>query len=70
MAFASHVAYIWHPHCWIRTAMTSLLARLLCLIGAHDYRVIEVVIGFGPSGSVEKVECRRCGDVTTRHGER
>jgi hypothetical protein len=50
--------------------MRSLLARLLCLIGVHDFRIVEVIVGFGPSGTVEKVECRRCGLVTTRHGER
>jgi hypothetical protein len=53
----------------IHMAMTNLLARLLCLIGVHDFRVLEVIVGFGPSGSVEKVECKRCGQVTTRRGE-
>jgi hypothetical protein len=42
--------------------------RLLCLIGVHDYRLIEEVVGFGPAGTVQKVQCRRCGYVTTRRG--
>ncbi len=44
------------------------IGRLLCRIGFHDYRLIEVVGTFGGSGQVEKVECRRCGCVTTRSG--
>lgn len=42
------------------------LGRLLCLVGAHDFRLVETIGGFGPAGQVEKVECRRCGAVTTR----
>jgi hypothetical protein len=48
--------------------MHPLIARLLCLLGSHDYRIIEVTFGFGPSGKVEKVQCQRCGLVTTRLG--
>ena len=40
--------------------------RLLCLLGLHDFRVVEVTVSFGLSGAVEKVECRRCGHFTTR----
>jgi hypothetical protein len=35
------------------------LGRLLCWLGVHDYRLVEVTIGFGPGGRVETVECRR-----------
>jgi hypothetical protein len=44
------------------------IGRLLCLIGVHDYRIIEAVEAFGPAGNVQKVQCRRCGYVTTRRG--
>ena len=50
--------------------MRELIDRLLCLIGIHDYRILDVTVGFGPSGTVEKVQCRRCGLVTTRQGRR
>ena len=40
--------------------------RLLCFLGVHDFRLVESIGGFGLAGSVEKVECRRCGFVTTR----
>lgn len=49
--------------------LVHLIGRVLCQLGLHDFRVIEVSIGFGDSGSVEKVECRRCGLVTTRRGK-
>jgi len=44
----------------------NLLRRLLCFLGFHDFRIVEVTMGFGPSGAVEKVECRRCGYLTAR----
>ena len=44
------------------------LGRVLCAIGVHDLEVIEVQIGFGPSGTVERVHCRRCGYRGARRG--
>ena len=44
------------------------IGRLLCLIGMHDFRTIEIICGFGSGGTVQKVECQRCGLVTTRRG--
>jgi len=46
--------------------LPSLLGRLLCWLGFHDYRVIDKTFGFGAGGGVEKVECRRCGVTITR----
>jgi hypothetical protein len=46
--------------------MMNIFPRLLCLLGFHDFRIVEAAMGFGPSGAVEKVECRRCGHFTTR----
>ena len=39
--------------------MKNIFCRLLCLMGFHAFHVVEVTLGFGPSGAVEKVECRR-----------
>jgi hypothetical protein len=47
--------------------MPRLFARLLCLVGLHDFQVVEVTFGFGAGGSVSKIECKRCGYATTRH---
>ena len=44
----------------------NFLEKLCCWLGFHDFRVIDVSFGFGASGSIERVECRRCGYVTTR----
>ncbi len=48
--------------------LPPLLARLLCWLGFHDFRVISVTIGFGPGGQVEKVQCRRCGRIAILGG--
>ena len=47
-------------------SLHKFLGQLLCLLGFHDYHVISGTFGFGGAGNVEKIECRRCGDVTTR----
>lgn len=44
----------------------SILGRLLCLLGMHDFKVVSRTFGFGGGGAVEQVECRRCGHVTAR----
>ena len=42
------------------------VGRLLCMLGFHDFRVLEVRFGFGQGNRIEKVECRRCALVSTR----
>ena len=39
---------------------------LLCYLGVHDFRVLEVRFGFGHGNRIEKVECRRCALVSVR----
>ena len=51
------------------TALWNSLARLLCLVGVHRFRTIDVTYGFGQGGSVAKVQCTRCGYVTTRSSD-
>ena len=48
--------------------MLNIVGRLLCLLGFHDFRVLEVTFGFGAGGNVEKIQCKRCGLIITRHG--
>jgi len=45
---------------------TRLTGRVLCALGIHDFRILEVRFGFGAGNHIEKIECRRCGLVTTR----
>ena len=47
----------------------SILGKLGCYLGFHDFDVISVTFGFGENDNVEKVQCRRCGFVTTRRLE-
>ena len=51
-----------------RDKMLNWIGRFFCLLGFHNYRLNEVVGAFGVGGQVQKVECRRCGYVTTRPG--
>ena len=50
----------------INAMISTLLGRLLCLLGIHDFEILEVSAGFGIGGSVAKVRCKRCGIITTR----
>lgn len=51
-----------------RDRLPAWLDRLLCRLGMHDFRLVEVVGGFGQGGPVKKIECRRCGYVATKQG--
>ncbi|MCH6562065.1 MAG: hypothetical protein IH800_06570 [Myxococcales bacterium] len=48
--------------------MPRILSRILCVLGLHDFRLVERILSFGCEGGVEKVQCRRCGLTITRHG--
>lgn len=48
--------------------MPRILGRILCLLGLHDYRLVERSVSFGSEGGVEKVQCKRCGLTITRQG--
>ena len=36
------------------------LSLLLCWLGIHRYKVIDVSFGFGQGGSVKTIECKIC----------
>ncbi len=42
------------------------IRRLLCLLGFHEFQVLEVTAGFGQGVGVAKVKCKHCAWVTTR----
>ncbi len=46
--------------------LPAAVGRLLCTLGVHEFRVLEVRFGFGQGNRIERVECRRCGLVSTR----
>ena len=37
------------------------LSLLLCLVGIHQYKIIDVTYGFGASDSIITLECKICG---------
>ena len=41
---------------------------LLCWIGIHRYKIIDISFGFGQGGSVKTVQCKICGIKTTKKG--
>ena len=47
-------------------SLLEIPGRILCFLGFHDFKMIDASFSFGPGGSVSRVECRRCGYVTTR----
>jgi hypothetical protein len=53
-----------------RIPLPGWLGRGLCWLGIHDHRVIDASFGFAPGETVERVECRRCGAITARRGQR
>ncbi len=48
--------------------MLKILSRILCRLGVHDFRLVEMTVSFGSEGGVEKVRCTRCGLTITRAG--
>ena len=41
---------------------------LLCWIGIHRYKIIDVSFGFGPGGTVKTIRCEICGVKKTKIG--
>ena len=41
---------------------------LLCWIGIHRYKIIDISFGFGPGGSVKIVQCQICKIKKTKKG--
>ena len=50
--------------------LAQSLQRLMCWLGFHDFKVLEISFGFGDAGDVEKVECRHCGLIISREKKR
>ena len=45
-----------------RQRMTSLS----CMIGMHDFDIVEVTYTFSNKGTVEKLQCKHCGLLITK----
>ena len=36
-------------------------AYLVCWLGIHRYKIIDITFGFGKGGSIQKLKCKICG---------
>ncbi len=50
----------------LAAGLAGIVGRLLCLLGIHDFKVIDATIGFGSAGGTSTVKCQRCGRIVTR----
>ena len=48
--------------------MKTRLNLLLCWLGIHRYKVIDISFGFGPSGAIKTIQCKICGIKKTKKG--
>jgi len=48
--------------------MNFNLSLLLCWLGFHRYKIIDITFGFGPGGTVKRVQCKICGIMKVRKG--
>ena len=46
--------------------LTTFVGRLLCLLGIHDFKIIETRLSFGSAGGVSMFQCEHCGKIVTR----
>ena len=53
---------------WKNKLMKLNLSLLLCWIGIHHYKIIDVSFGFGAGGSVKTVQCKICRIKKTKIG--
>ena len=44
------------------------LGLLLCWLGIHRYKVIDISFGFGAGGTVKVIKCKICGIKKIRKG--
>ena len=41
--------------------MILKLAKLLCFLGLHRYKTINIEFGFNPTDRIATLECKNCG---------
>ena len=48
--------------------MKLKLNLILCWLGIHRYKIIDISFGFGLGGSVKTIRCKICGVKKTKKG--
>ena len=49
--------------------MILKLIKLLCLVGLHNYKTINIEFGFNPTDRVTTLECKNCGYTKIKTGD-
>lgn len=49
--------------------MILKLANILCYLGFHKFKTINIEFGFNPTDRVTTLECKNCGHVKVKTGE-
>ena len=49
--------------------MILKLAYILCYLGIHRYKVVNVEFGFGPTDRVTTLQCKKCGHSKVKAGD-
>ena len=48
--------------------MIFKFAYLLCWLGIHKYKIIDITFGFGASGTTKRIKCKICGIEKIKRG--
>jgi hypothetical protein len=49
-----------HAEYWNKQLdISSIIGRLLCRLGFHDFQIVGANFGFSNDDNVEKIQCRR-----------
>ena len=48
--------------------MKTKLSLLLCWLGVHRYKVIDISFGFAAGDTVKTIECKNCGIKKIKKG--
>ena len=48
--------------------MKTKLSLLLCWLGIHRYKVIDISFGFAAGDTVKTIKCKNCGIKKIRKG--
>ena len=49
--------------------MILKLTKLMCLLGLHNYKTINIEFGFNPTDIVTTLECKNCGYIKIKTGD-
>ena len=49
--------------------MKFSLLNLLCYLGFHQHKIVDMKFGFGDSGKIMTVKCKNCGAIEIKEGD-